>query len=75
MQINILKFIFEKLRDNSNDCLIISQYIDILKEKNITKDIKNLYFCNNFFQLLVEAFIIMLAINITSYKTINFFCI
>lgn len=35
---------------------------------------KNFYAYDNFFQLLVEALIIALAINIASCKTINFFC-
>lgn len=47
----------------------------ILKRKTIAKKIKNFLTCNNFFQSLVKAYVIALAMNTAGRTTIDFFCI
>lgn len=74
LQINVLKFILEKLWDGFNNCSTNDWYTGRLKQKNSVKDMKNFHICDDFFQLLVEAFIITFTMNTSSCKTINSFC-
>ena len=75
LQMNVLKFIFEKLLGGPNDRSTIGLYSSILKRKNIAKKMKNFHACDDFFRLLVEAHVIALAMNTAGCITIDFFAV
>ena len=67
VQMSILKLLLNAMRGSEGDKISLTRFQVFLKRKGAEKNTKDFHTCNDFFQIVVTAFVVTLCMHHSSY--------